>query len=117
MKNISLKSFFGKFTRNISWLFFIGFLALVLLEAFKVNTSVQFIFQSNQEAPRPTPDKSVRINFEGYDYVINRISEGERFVPSGGLVKDPFNSGAPINQPNISPQPQSGPSNELLQSP
>lgn len=89
----NLKDFFGKFSKNIAWVFFGIFLLLVILEIFKIKQSVQIILNSNVEAAPVSAQRGVRINFADYDKVAHRIEAAKTFTPSGGIYNNPFGSG------------------------
>ena len=80
----------GKLSKNLAWLFLAGFMVLVVLEGIEINNSVQIILNSNQEPPLVNPEKGVRINFDNYDAVVNRIQSASSFVPTDGVFYDPF---------------------------
>ena len=87
----SVKALAGKVTQNLSWLFFLAFLLVLLLEIFVVKTSIQLALKAGQ-APQPViaNSKKLRINFENYNAVADRIKQAANFKPSGGLTKNPF---------------------------
>jgi len=105
--NFNFKNLGQKLAKNLGWLFFAGFLLLVLFEAFEINASVQIILQSNEVPPAPIVSKGVRINFENYNAVVERIEHGDSFIPTGGINRDPFNPGFSA----VSPAPDGSPTN------
>lgn len=109
-KNLNLSGFkdiFGNFFKNLSWLFFVFFLMLLVLEIFEIKTSVGIIYNINQSPTVVSKEKGVRINFEAYNKVVNRIESVPNFQPSGGITRNPFadSTPAPTQQPTPTPQP------------
>lgn len=85
-----LKNFSGKLVKNLSWLFFAIFLVLLVFEFFKVQNSVAVINSINQEPPLVGVEKGIRINFENYNQVVDRIQQASIFRPTDGITKNPF---------------------------
>ena len=90
MKKIDIKSLANKVFKNSSWLFFAGFLVLVLFEIFEINTSVQIILNFNREVPPVNKEKGVRINFDNYNQALLKIQRADTFEPTGGVSRNPF---------------------------
>jgi hypothetical protein len=91
--NIDIKSLQSRFVKNLSWLFFAGFLVLLIMECFEINQSVQIILNSNQQPAPASQEQGVRINFDAYNKAVSKIQAGQNFVPSGGVASSPFGTG------------------------
>jgi len=105
-KNINfsgIKDILAKFFKNLSWLFFAFFLLLLVFEVLEIKTSVGIILNINQEPTLQTKEKGVRINFDAYNQVVNRIEAATNFQPSGGVIRNPFADSAPA--PTLLPTP------------
>jgi hypothetical protein len=94
-KNINLKLSGIKISaagvaKSLGWVFLGAFLILVVLEGFEINRSVQLIYAAGEEPPLVSQEKGVRINFDNYNDVVNRIEQAPNFVPTGGIYTDPF---------------------------
>jgi hypothetical protein len=100
MKNVNIdfntiKTFFGKQAKNLTWTFFVIFLILVVFEIFEVKNSVDIALNVNQAPPLVTAEKGVRINFSQYETVVQRIEAAPNFVPDAPITQDPFSVPAP----------------------
>jgi hypothetical protein len=94
-KNINLnlggaKNLIGSLIKNLRWLFFAVFLLMLVLEAFQVKNSFSVVSDINQAPPVASHEKQVRINFENYKLVVDRIQQAATFQPTGGITKNPF---------------------------
>ena len=88
--NVDIKKLFANFSKNLAWLFLILFLVLVALEALEVETSVSIVLQSNRPPAQVVVEKGSRINFDNYNWVVDRINAAKTFQPSGGISNNPF---------------------------
>ena len=89
--NLDIKSLFLKLTKNLNWLFFAGFIILVIFEIVKISTSVQIILKSSQEPiVSVSKEKGVRINFDNYNFSVNRIKAAGNFSPNINIRQNPF---------------------------
>jgi hypothetical protein len=86
---VTIKDFFAKFSKNLTWVFFAMFLLLVVFEIFVIKNSVNIALNLNEVTPTRT-EKGVRINFDGYKTAVDRIKATKDFYPSGGIRNDPF---------------------------
>jgi hypothetical protein len=94
-KNINLnlvgaKNLLGSLIKNLRWLFFAVFLLMLLLEIFQIKNSFSVISNINQAPPVAGHEKQVRINFDNYKLVVDRIQQAATFQPTGGITKNPF---------------------------
>ena len=94
-KNINLnldgvKNFLGSLIKNLRWLFFAAFLLMLVLEIFEVKNSFSVVSNINQAPLVAGHEKQVRINFDAYNQVVNRIQQAATFQPTGGVTKNPF---------------------------
>lgn len=87
---VTIKDYFAKFGKNLTWIFFAAFLILLLLEIFEIKKSVDIGLNLNKEPVVVKGDKGVRINFEEYEKALKRIKDTENFVPTDSVLKDPF---------------------------
>lgn len=95
---VTIKDFFAKFSKNLTWVFFAIFLLILVFEVFEIKNSVDIAMNLNQVLPAKV-EKGVRINFEGYDTAIERIKATSNFYPSGGVKNDPFSVPLPVFAP------------------
>lgn len=86
----NLTNILGKFVKNLSWLFFVIFLGILVIEAFEIKTSVQITLNAGKEPVVVSKEKGVRINFDDYDKIVQRIEAAQNFEPTGGITKNPF---------------------------
>ena len=96
LKNIEFtgaKSFFSSQLKNLGWVFLSILILIFVMQALEIKKSVDVILSSNQETVAPVSKRGVRINFENYDKVIDRIQNGQIFVPSHTITKNPFGTG------------------------
>lgn len=87
-KNILLK--FTSLKKRISAIFWLALLIIFVLEFFVISNSINLILgmYKNPQAVKKTP--GVRINFENYNYVIERMEKGKTFQNSPRVSKNPF---------------------------
>jgi hypothetical protein len=104
----SLKDFWAKLVKNLNWLFFAGFLVLLVMEFFKLQTSVSVIMGVNQAPLNTVTQKGIRINFDGYNQAVARIQQASTFTPTGGITNNPF-SLTPIAPVPATPQASTTP--------
>ena len=116
--NLSLnpKQILSKLTQNLGLLFFVTFMILLVLEGVELKKSVDIVVNLNQEVPPPVEVKGVRINFDNYNLVVERIERAETFRPTGGITKNPFNPEASIDTSSPAPAPSTN-DEGLLQAP
>ena len=86
----SLKNFFSGLVKNLRWVFFAVFLIMLALEIYQLKNSYSIIANINQAPAAAGSEKEVRINFDNYDKVANRIQQAAAFQPTGGVTKNPF---------------------------
>ncbi len=91
---IGLKNFAVRLTKNLRWVFFVIFLILAVFEITEINNSVQVALQAGKEPVAASKEKGVRINFDDYNRIVQRIQEAQYFQPTGGIAADPFTSSA-----------------------
>ena len=105
LNSATLKIFFGKFLKNLSWMFFAAFLVLLVFEFFEVKSLVKLVLSVSQPPAPFSSQKGVRINFENYNQVVGRIQQADSFVPTGGITKNPFKepSSSSAAAPGVSP--------------
>ncbi len=96
--SINPKHFLVQLTKNLSLLFFVVFIILLIFEAIQIKKSVDIILNFNEEAAPMVAVKGVRINFDNYNQVVKRIQDAENFRPTGGIRRNPFNLGAPVEE-------------------
>lgn len=107
--NLSLgKSAFSKLLKNLSWMFFLLFVVLLVLEGMEVQKSVALISELSQEPQAALPKHSSldRIDFDTYNKNLQKEQNAQNFVPSGDIPYDPFNG---IGTPQSGPIPTSTP--------
>ena len=92
---ISIKDFFSKFSKNLTWIFFSFFLLLVVLEVWVIKSSVDVALSLNEVRMPAKTEKGVRIDFEGYKAAIKRIEGSKNFVHTSTLKIDPFTTPTP----------------------
>lgn len=111
--SVSFKNFRGS-KLDLRYLFLIILLCTFALDAWVGKAEVDMVLTlQNQQIPAPK-GAGVRVDFDNYNKIVQRIQQADSFVPTGGITKNPF---APSQPDNISPQPVSGSSssNGLLQ--
>ena len=86
----SLKNFFSGLVKNLRWVFFTVFLIMLVLEIYQLKNSYSIIVNINQAPAVAGSEKEVRINFDNYNQVVNRIQQAATFEPTGGITKNPF---------------------------
>ena len=89
---IQLKNFAGKLGRNLSWLFFVVFLLILVAEIFEIQTSIKIIMDFRKEPQVAIKDQGVRIDFTKYDQVVSRIKNAQNFEPSNSVNTNPFDN-------------------------
>lgn len=91
--NFDFKNLAGKFAKNLNLLFFAVFLILLVFEILQINTSLQMILKFRREPQTlASKEKGVRINFEDYYQVVDRVERAKTFQPTRIIVKNPFRS-------------------------
>ena len=88
----TVKNLANKFIKNLSLLFFAVFLFLIVLEVFEIQISWQIISNADQQPVVTGGEKGVRINFENYNKVVDRIEHSDSFQPTGGITVNPFSN-------------------------
>ena len=84
---------FRKIFRNLSWVFFLAFLVLLVFEGFEVNKSVSLVLQVNQTpavSATASGSHTNRIDFNAYNAAVQRIQSGQTFIASTTIANDPF---------------------------
>ena len=94
----SIKSLGGKITKNLTWVFFVIFLVILVLEITQVKNSVSIILGFNQEPVGAAQQQGIRIDFNSYSQAVNRIQQAASFQPTGGITHNPFS----LNQAGVS---------------
>ena len=89
--NISLKGF-PKLRLDNRYVFLFLLLVILVFDGLVIKDAIAMVVQlENQSMPIVSSNNGNRINFQDYDYVVQRIQNGQNFTPSGGPAKDPFN--------------------------
>lgn len=101
----SFKDFSAKLVKNLNWLFFAGFLVLLVMEFFKLQTSFLVIMGINQASPNTVIQKGIRINFDGYNQAVARIQQASTFQPTDGITNNPFSLTPIVPAPQASTTP------------
>lgn len=97
--NFDLKTLGRKMTKSASWLFFAALLLLLVFEVLEVKTSVDIALSAGQTQLVPSSQKGVRIDFAGYQTIINRIQAAQNFTASTTIAQDPFSVPVPAGAP------------------
>ncbi len=87
---VGLKNFFGKMTKNLTWLFFAIFLILLVLEGFKIQNSTAIISGINEAPPLTVVERGIRFNFDNYKLALEKATQDANFVPTLDIQKNPF---------------------------
>lgn len=87
---IALKNYFGRLAQNLSWLFLIVFVAVLVMEFFTLKNSWRIVNESRIEPPFVAKDKGVRINFENYNFAVKKIEDGRTYEPPQSAIPSPF---------------------------
>lgn len=97
--NISIKDL-SHLKLDNRYLFLTILLIVLFLDGLVIKDAVGIVLHlESQTAPETPPAAGARINFKDYDFVVQRIQNGQNFKPSDGLTKDPFNPSAPVPPP------------------
>jgi len=86
----SIKDFFSGLVKNLRWVFFAMFLVMLILEIYQLKNSYFVIADINRAPAAAGSEKEVRINFDNYNQVVDRIQQAATFEPTGGITKNPF---------------------------
>ena len=73
------------------WVYWIPLLILLGLDAWVLQTSAQLALDSRKEDQSIIDSKTVRVNFNEYQNVQDRIEEGLTVQPGEEQIVDPFN--------------------------
>ncbi len=90
---ISIKNLFKNvdvLKKNIGLVFWAILAVVIILEIFVIKASVLKVVESHSEPISQVKEKGVRINFEDYNKVINRINAAKDFEVTKPVVNDPF---------------------------
>ncbi|HVY67691.1 MAG TPA: hypothetical protein VHA30_02255 [Patescibacteria group bacterium] len=90
---IKVKNFFRHFAKNLGWFFFAAFLALLALEVWEVIQSVQIVWQSTKQPVVITSQQGTRVDFNGYQKVLQRIQGAAGFTAASSTLPSPFGTG------------------------
>ena len=76
--------------KNVGLVFWAILFIVIILEIFVIKDSILKVVESNSEQVSPKKEKGVRVNFEDYDKVINRIDAAVDFEVTEPVANDPF---------------------------
>jgi hypothetical protein len=94
LKSLHFNGLISGLAKNLRWLFFAGFLFLLVLEAFEVNQSVQIILSANQAPTSVIQTPNVRVDFTDYNAILQRIEQAPSFSPNASSsMPNPFGTG------------------------
>ena len=82
-----------KFKKNLGLVFWLIFIVLLFFELITVKTLVGQILDSYKDPDFVIKDKGVRLDFEGYNRVVDRINSGQRFRVEDRIEYNPFGQG------------------------
>lgn len=88
----AIKDLAVRTVKNLSWLFIFIFFVIIILDVIRVKNSVRVMLNINSEPVPVVKEKGVRINFENYDKVVNRIRQGIGYQPRTNIETNPFAS-------------------------
>lgn len=89
MKN-NIKNFISKFKTSANLLLFGCLILLFVAEGFVIKNSIDFILQIKFGDVGAKLSKSVRINFETYNKIVDRNKESENYKPEIPELPNPF---------------------------
>lgn len=76
---------------NSAGLFYIILAGILLLEAMVIKDTVTLVLRlEGQQPPVAANTKGVRINFEDYNKIVEKIEKAKSFRPNNNLEKNPF---------------------------
>lgn len=90
--SINTKNLLGRLAKNFSWLFVVGLLVLLVMEAFEVKRSISVLLNATQEPFVIKNEHGIRIDFKAYDTAVERINSGKTFEPKVNITNNPFGS-------------------------
>lgn len=85
----SLKSFLPFVLKRFSLVLWVFLGIIILAEAFTIKSSLDMISQANSE-PLLSTSQLLRVNFESYEKIDQRLSHNLSFTPSEPKTGDPF---------------------------
>jgi hypothetical protein len=96
LKNINISFSLRDLRRakfNSKYLFMAILLLVFVMDIFVVKDSAAIVSDLQNQPPPVAPKNTIgRINFKDYDQIVQRIGNAATFVPTGGIVRNPFSS-------------------------
>ncbi len=94
MKNINLNldinTFVKKFKSNITWLFYLIFVIILVMEIFIIFNSVKHLFAVKAPLADLPAQRGAHFNFTEYDAAVQRIEAGKKYFPQPPIFDNPF---------------------------
>ena len=93
VKNLDIKDVAAKLGQNMAWVFTACLILLILLEALQIKKSVDFVLTVNTPAPAAPVQKGLRVDFDGYNKVVEMKKDSQTFYPTSTPQTSPFGLG------------------------
>jgi hypothetical protein len=87
--SLNLRPLLGKLRANVTIVFWILLIALILLEAWVLKKSYDKVRVAKEEV-QISVSRQVRINDEAYNKAIKRVETGNTYQPQPALESAPF---------------------------
>ena len=92
-KNLDIKDVLSRFGKNTAWLFLLALLILCIFDALEIKKSVGVIFSANEAPPIFKAERDIRIDFDGYNKVLQRKQDAQNYYSTTTPTVNPFGAG------------------------